>query len=129
MRHIRLYSAAEGRIDLTVRNVRSVARASTSAVRHHSPALEPLSEAVRDLAQAVRALAVYLEKTKEPEEACRFALAASEKATAVLQEHHDLSTSVLVGQLRTTAVDILIGAGMDPSSALRALEEGLDPGE
>lgn len=129
LRHIRLYSAAEGRIDLTVRNVRSVARASTSAVRRGSPALEPLSEAVLDLARAVRALAAYLEKTNEPEEAHRFALAASEKATAVLQDHQDLSTSVLVGQIRTTAVDLLIGAGMNPSSALRALEEGLDPRE
>ena len=122
LKHIRLYSAAEGRIDLIVRNVRSVARASTSAIRHHSPALEPLSEAVCELARAIRALAVYLEKTEEPEEAHRFALAASEKATTVLKDHQDLSTSVLIGQIRTTAVDILIGAGMDSSSALRALE-------
>ena len=128
LKHIRLYSAAEGRIDLTVRNVRSVARASTSAVRRGSPALKPLSDAVCDLARSVRALAVYLEKTKEPEEACRLALAASEKATGVLKEHHDLSTSVLVGQIRTTAVDILMGAGMTPSSALQALEGEPDRG-
>ncbi|MGF1471373.1 MAG: aromatic acid exporter family protein [Rubrobacteraceae bacterium] len=120
--HLRLYSAAERRIDLTVRNVRSVARASASAVRRGSPALEPLSDAVVDLAGTVRALDVYLERSGDPGQTRRLATSASEKATAVLKEHQDLSTSVLVGQIRTTAVDLLIGTGMDPPSALQALE-------
>jgi hypothetical protein len=51
------------------------------------------------------------------------ATAASGKATAVVREHRDLATSVLVGQIRTTPVDLLMGAGMDPSSALKGLEE------
>lgn len=122
LRHLRLYSAAEGRIDLTVRNVRGVARASTGAIRRGSPALEQLSDAVLDLVRAVEALAAHLEKSTEPGEARRLAAAASEKATGVLKEYHDLSTSLLVGQIRTAAVDLLMGAGMDSSSAVRALE-------
>ena len=111
---------------LTVRNVRSVARASTSAVRRGSPALEQLSGAVLDLARAVRALSAYLEKSGDPKETRRLAIDASEKATGVLEGYHDLSTSVLIGQIRTTAVDLLIGSGMDPSSAVQTLEE--EPG-
>jgi hypothetical protein len=34
-----------------------------------------------------------------------------------------LATSVLVGQVRSMAVDILRSTGMDQASALRALEE------
>ncbi len=111
---------------LTVMNVRSVARASTSAVRRRSPALEQLSGAVLDLARAVRALSAYLEKSGDPQETRRLAIDASKKATGVLEGYHDLSTSVLVGQIRTTAVDLLIGSGMDPSSAVQTLEE--EPG-
>ena len=127
--HLRAYAAAEMRIDLTVRNVRSVARASTSAVRRGSPALGSLSAAVLDLARAVEAFAAYLEKPGGSGEARRFALGASKKATEVLKRHRDLATSVLVGQIRSTSVDLLMGTGMDPSSALEELEEepGSDP--
>ena len=45
------------------------------------------------------------------------------RATEILKERHDLATSVLVGQIRSAAVDILRSTGMDQASALRALEE------
>ena len=61
--------------------------------------------------------------TRGPDEACRFALEAARKATAILQERHDLAVSVLVGQVRSAAVDILRSTGMDQASALQALEE------
>jgi hypothetical protein len=41
----------------------------------------------------------------------------------VLKECSDLETSVLVGQIRSTAIDLLQAAGMDPSEALEALRE------
>ena len=89
------------------------------ARRHHPP---PLPEAVQDLARAVRALA-YLEETSGPEETRRFALEAARKATEILKERHDLAISVLVGQIRSAAVDLLRSTGMDQASALQALEE------
>jgi hypothetical protein len=42
----------------------------------------------------------------------------------LLKEHaQDLDTSVIVGQIRTTIVDLLISTGMDQTQALHALEE------
>jgi len=53
----------------------------------------------------------------------RFALEAAEGATSVLAEHNDLRTSMLVGQIRSTAVDLLRASGMDRTEALDTLRE------
>jgi hypothetical protein len=50
-----------------------------------------------------------------------FALKAAEEATAALKERNDLETSVLVGQVRSTAMDLLRASGMDPNDSLHAL--------
>lgn len=92
-------------------------------LRRGEPAPELLPEAVLDLSRAVKALAAYLEASREPEEARRYALEAARRATEILRERHDLATSVLVGQVRSAAVDILRSTGMDQASALRALED------
>ena len=39
----------------------------------------------------------------------------------MLERSNDLETSVLVGQIRSTAVDLLQAAGMDSSEAIEAL--------
>jgi hypothetical protein len=57
----------------------------------------------------------------------RFALEAAVGATAVLLERNDLRTSMLVGQIRSTAVDLLRASGMDSTEALEALREAVDP--
>jgi hypothetical protein len=41
----------------------------------------------------------------------------------VLRRSNDLETSVLVAQIRSTALDLLQAAGMDSSEALAALGE------
>ena len=51
----------------------------------------------------------------------RFALEAAVVATAVLLERNDLRTSMLVGQIRSTAVDLLRASGMDSTESLEAL--------
>jgi hypothetical protein len=81
-----------------------------------------LPEAVLDLSRAVKALATYLEEPGGPDETRRFALEAARKATEILEERHDRAVSVLVGQVRSAAVDILRSTGMDQASALQALE-------
>ena len=50
-------------------------------------------------------------------------LEAAWRATEILRERHDLAISVLIGQIRSAAVDLLRSTGMDQASALRALEE------
>jgi uncharacterized membrane protein YccC len=121
--HLELYANAGTRIDLAVINTRVLARGAVNALRRGDPIPPPLPEAVLDLARAVRALATYLEEPGGPEEARRFALEAARKATEILKERHDLAASVLVGQVRSAAVDILRSTGMDQASALQALEE------
>lgn len=123
LKHLQLYSNAGNRIELAVINVRVLARGAYNAVRRGDAAPPKLPEAILDLARAVRSLALYLEESEEPDEARGYALKAAEGATALLEERHDLAISVLVGQIRSAAVDLLRSTGMDQASALSALEE------
>jgi uncharacterized membrane protein YccC len=116
-----LYATAADQLDLAVRNVRVLARAAAAAVREGEPAPEALSETIRDLARAVETLSAYIEEPEHPVETRRFALEAAEGATAVLLERNDLRTSMLVGQIRSTAVDLLRASGMDSTESLEAL--------
>jgi uncharacterized membrane protein YgaE (UPF0421/DUF939 family) len=118
---LRLYATAADQLDLAVRNVRVLARAAAAAVREGEPAPEALSETVRNLARAVEALSAYIEEPEHPVETRRFALEAAVGATAVLLERNDLRTSMLVGQIRSTAVDLLRASGMDSTESLEAL--------
>jgi uncharacterized membrane protein YgaE (UPF0421/DUF939 family) len=123
LEHLELYANAGTRIDLAVINTRVLARGAANAVRRGDKVPPQLPEAVLDLSRAVKALATYLEELRGPDEARRFALEAARKATEILQERHDLAISVLVGQVRSAAVDILRSTGLDQASALQALEE------
>jgi hypothetical protein len=46
-----------------------------------------------------------------------------------LEEDPGLSAVVIVGQVRSTALDILLGSGMGTEEARGALEEATDDGE
>lgn len=122
-----LYATATDQLDLAIRNVRVLARAGVGLVRGGEPAPETLSDTVLDLSRAVEELAVYIEKPEHPVDTRWLALEAAEKATSVLAERNDLEVSMLVGQIRSTAVDLLRASGMDHKDALRALHEAVDP--
>jgi tetratricopeptide (TPR) repeat protein len=120
------YELATDHLDLIVPSARVLARASLRLLRGGEPAPEALSGAVRDLSRAVGALAEYLEEPRRsPETTRRLALAAARDANAVLQERNDLAIAALVGQIRSTTVDILRGTGMDYQEALAALEQAV----
>jgi len=126
LRHLEFYSGASIRIELTVINTRVLARGAVNAIIRGDaipPVLPVLPEAVLDLSRSVSALAVFLEHPGPPDEARRCALQAARRATEILEERHDLAISVLVGQIRAAAVDLLRSTGMDQASALHALEE------
>jgi len=114
---------AEG-LDLAVPNVRVLARSALRLLRRGEAAPPDLNEAVLDLSRSVRALDSYLKgSARDLGDARRYALAAARGATGVLDEHRDLAISALVGQVRSTAVDLLGATGMDYAEALGALEE------
>src|SRR5215204_280429 len=118
-----LYARAADQLDLAIRNVRVLARAAATTVREGGTVPETLSETILDLAYAVESLAAYVEEPEHPVETRRFALEAAGEATAVLEERNDLRTSMLVGQIRSTAVDLLRASGMGTAEALEALRE------
>jgi uncharacterized membrane protein YccC len=123
LEHLELYANAGTRIDLAVINTRVLARGAANAARRDDTVPAPLPEAVLDLSRAVKALATFLERPGPPDEVRRFALEAARGATEALKGRHPLTVSVLVGQVRSAAVDILRSTGMDQASALQALEE------
>jgi hypothetical protein len=51
----------------------------------------------------------------------RIAVEASARATLVLASQHDLRTTMIIGQVRATAVDILRASGLDAETARAAL--------
>jgi uncharacterized membrane protein YgaE (UPF0421/DUF939 family) len=129
-----LYAKAADQLDLAVRNIRVLARAAATTVREGETVPEALSETILGLANAVETLEPYIEEPEHPEDTRRFALQAAGEATAVLAEQSDLRTSMLVGQIRSTAVDLLRASGMDSAEALEALRQatgskGREPAE
>jgi hypothetical protein len=126
--HMELYAAASDQIDLTVRDVRALARAALSVVQPEDPAPERLLAAIRGLGRATEALAAYLQTSGDPpEETRRLALEAAKEASTLLEEHEDLTRNLgvnaLVDQIHSSAVDLIGGTGMDRAAALQALEE------
>jgi hypothetical protein len=126
--HMELYTRAADQIDLTVRDVRALARAALSVVQPEDPPPERLLAAIRGLARATEALAAYLQTSVDPpDETRRLALKAASEASTLLEEHEDLASNLginaLVDQIHSSAVDLIGGTGMDRAAALRALEE------
>jgi uncharacterized membrane protein YccC len=126
---LRLYADASGAVDLLVRNARAVARGVATAVRRRSDPDPELIEAIRRLADAARALGEQLGDPARAAQTRGMAEAAAHHATAVLARHHDLSTSVLVGQVRATAYDLLRGSGLDAEAARDAVGPPVEHGE
>ena len=121
--YLAYYAAAADQLDFAVRNTRVLTRAAVTLVREKGAAPGQLPEAILELALAVEALAGYLEYPDHPPDVRNFALGAAGEATSALKTTNDLETSVLVGQVRSTAIDLLQAAGMDSSEALQALRE------
>jgi hypothetical protein len=128
--HMELYATAADQIDLTVRDVRALARAALSVVQPEAeePVPERLLAAIRGLARATEALASYLQTSGvPPDETRRLALEAASEASTLLEEHEDLASNLgvnaLVDQIHSSAVDLIGGTGMDRAAALQALEE------
>jgi hypothetical protein len=118
---VEFYAEAAVRIDLAVRNVRVLARGAMRALALDENVPPEVADALEDLAEAVQALATALE-TGEAFDAVREpALRAAFSATHVLEGTANLSVSVIVGQIRSTATDLLTGIGMTYEEATEAV--------
>ena len=114
------YAGVASRIDLAVRNVRVLARGTIRAVRLNENVPPQAAEAVRELAAAAR---TFSEGTESGDFAAvrEHVLRAAAVATQVLDNTGNMSVSVIVGQVRSTATDLLAGTGMSHDAAADAV--------
>jgi uncharacterized membrane protein YccC len=115
------YAGAATQMDLAVRNIRVLARGAIRAVRLDENVPPETADAVRDLAAAVRASGDALDDAGALDRVRRHALGAATTATLVLEGTGNLSVSVIVGQVRSTATDLLAATGMEPDDASEAV--------
>jgi hypothetical protein len=118
-----VYGDAARQVDYAVRNARVLMRGIATALRTGVEVPGALAEAILTLAAAADALAAQLIDSADELTTRRLATLATEQATGVLADHHDLRTSVIIGQIRATAVDLLRASGLDADSARAAIPE------
>jgi uncharacterized membrane protein YccC len=116
-----IYSEAGGHIDLAVRNVRVLARGVVRAIETGDRVPPAVAEALGGLRQAVLALGPWIEDPERADAVVEPAIGAARHASTVLEMTTNLSVSVIVGQIRSTAVDLLRTTGMDPAEARRRI--------
>jgi hypothetical protein len=68
------------------------------------------------------ALGHQLEDAEAAAATRRLALEAAVKATSVLDQDPGLSMNVIIGQIRSTAIDLLRGSGLSGEEARNALD-------
>jgi hypothetical protein len=98
-----------------------LARGTIRAIRLEENVPDEVAGAVRDLAAAVRALADAVERPDRADRVREPALRAAATATLVLERTGNLSVSVIIGQIRSTATDLIAGTGMSADTASEAV--------
>lgn len=116
--HVERLAEAAGSIDLAIRNTRVLARASVRAIDLEEHVPELVTDAIRDLAAATRVLDRHLIDPRRESPAVDAALRAAARASAALEQTGNLSVSVIVGQVRATATDLLLGLGLSYDEAV-----------
>ena len=117
------YATADPQLDNAVRNVRVLARGALRALQLGDHVPPDLGIALHELAATVRGydLALADHDGRNAERPRATALRAAARATLVLERTGNMSVSVLVGQVRSTAVDLLRGLGLDGDEARAAV--------
>lgn len=107
------YVLAAQQLGLAVGNVRVTARGAIRAMDLDADVPPETIAALRELASAVRALAPSLDDPTRADRAREHALAAAGQATLGLDRTQNMASSAIVGQVRSTATDLLrvLGAG------------------
>jgi hypothetical protein len=120
------YEQAAVQIRTALTSVEALSRGAVRALSVDDNVPAPVPDALRDLAETVRTLDEYLEDpggrpvVREP------ALRAAAQATLVLEQTANLSVSVIVAQVRSAAVDMIRGWGLERDEAERLVREAAD---
>jgi uncharacterized membrane protein YgaE (UPF0421/DUF939 family) len=109
-------------LDLAVRNVRVLARGAVRAVDLEAHLPRELPQALEELSRAVELLPAALEDPARHTAPARdAALRAAGLATVVLEQTSNLAASVIVGQVRSLASDLVGVLGMTADEARDAV--------
>jgi uncharacterized membrane protein YgaE (UPF0421/DUF939 family) len=117
------YARAATQIDNAVTSVEALSRGAVRAIAQGDNVPPPVAEALRELADAVRRLERTLDEGGDETAVREPALRAAARATLVLEQTANLSVSLIVVQVRATAVDLLRGSGLDRDEAERQVRE------
>jgi uncharacterized membrane protein YgaE (UPF0421/DUF939 family) len=123
------YADAAARVDLAVRNVRVLARGVIRALSLDENVPPEIADALRDLAAAVRELPGALDDPDAVAAVREPAVRAAAEATLVLERTGNMSVSVIVGQIRSTAADLLAATGMSADRASGMVREAVREAE
>ena len=128
LRRLDPYRTMATRLEYATRNVRVLGRAVLRLLREGAidqATASVLAAAMRDLAEAVRAIGRQLDAPGRigSGPARQAAVSAVRTAETTVAERGQLALSLVVGQVHSTASDLLQAAGMDLLEALQALEE------
>jgi uncharacterized membrane protein YgaE (UPF0421/DUF939 family) len=116
---VREHAESVRNLELAVRNVRVVARGAMRAISLDDHTPPGLIAALRDLAEAVQGIGPALQGGDgEAEEAAESARHAAMNANAALEQTGNMSALHLIGQVRSTAVDLLRALGVDRATAV-----------
>lgn len=116
-------AAAAADLALAVGNVRVLARGAIRAADLQAHLPEPVVQAVGDLAEAVRGIGAALDDPANSAPARAATLRAAGCASLGLELTSNLSASVVVGQVRSTATDLLRVLGVGTEEAVAAVRE------
>jgi uncharacterized membrane protein YgaE (UPF0421/DUF939 family) len=118
---LQVYVRLAEQLDLAVRNVRVLARGAIRAIDLQAGVPEETLVALRDLASATIALAPDPLNAARAARARAHALDAAGRATLGLERTANLSASVIVGQVRSIATDVVKALGATDGEAVDAV--------
>lgn len=125
-RQIDSYELAATQVDLAVRNTRVLARGTVALLRldddDHPEVRAALGEAVDELAEGVGAVGEQLLGGAEPDETRRRATQAAGRVRAAFPDARAVAVGRIVGQVRSTAIDLLRCSGLDLDEAQRTVD-------
>jgi uncharacterized membrane protein YgaE (UPF0421/DUF939 family) len=120
------YARAATQLDATVTTVRALTRGAVRGLGLGAHIPEAVPTALRDLAETVRTLDRYFEHPEEQPPVSEHALRAAARATLVLEVTSNLQVSVIVGQVRAAAVDLLRSWGLEREEAEELVRDAAD---
>jgi uncharacterized membrane protein YgaE (UPF0421/DUF939 family) len=120
------YEQAAAQIRTALTSVEALSRGALRALKVGDNVPAPVPDSVRDLAETVRTLDEYLNDPAGRPVVREPALRAAAAATLVLEQTSNLSVSVIVAQVRSTAVDLIRGWGLAREEAEQLVREAAD---